>query len=66
MSKKKPKEGKAKDPHAVYLGQLGGRARRKKLSPEKRREIAQKAANDGHNGREIPVVTSKPKRRVCL
>jgi len=39
MAKKKDK-----DPHAVYLGQLGGRARRRKLSPEKRREIAKKAA----------------------
>lgn len=37
-----------KNPHAVALGRLGGlkggTARAKKLSPEQRREIAQKAA----------------------
>ena len=41
MKKQKEKE---KDPHAVHLGQLGGRARRRKLTPEQRREIARKAA----------------------
>jgi len=35
---------KEKDPHAVHLGQLGGRARKRKLTPERRREIARKAA----------------------
>ena len=35
---------KAKDPHAVYLGQLGGKARTEKLTGEQRREIARKAA----------------------
>jgi hypothetical protein len=44
MPNKKKKERKLKDPHAVYLGQLGGKARGRKLDPEKRREIAQKAA----------------------
>ena len=39
MAKKKDK-----DLHAVYLGQLGGKARTKKLSAEQRREIARKAA----------------------
>jgi len=38
----------AKNPHAVALGRLGGKkggpARAKKLTPERRREIAQKAA----------------------
>jgi len=34
---------KDKNPHAVALGQLGARARSQKLTPEKRREIAQKA-----------------------
>lgn len=38
----------AKNPHAVALGRLGGKkggpARAKKLTPEQRREIAQKAA----------------------
>lgn len=43
MPKKKEKE-KGKDPHAVYLGQLGGRARKRKLTAEQRREIARKAA----------------------
>jgi hypothetical protein len=33
-----------KDPHAVFLGQLGGKARKRKLTPERRREIARKAA----------------------
>jgi hypothetical protein len=41
MEKKKEKQ---KDPHAVHLGQLGGRARKRKLTPERRREIARKAA----------------------
>jgi hypothetical protein len=33
-----------KDPHAVHLGRLGGKARIQKLTAEKRREIASKAA----------------------
>jgi len=41
MEKKKERE---KDPHAVHLGRLGGRARRRKLTPEQRRDIARKAA----------------------
>lgn len=32
-----------KNPNAVALGSLGGKARAKKLSPERRREIAIKA-----------------------
>jgi len=35
---------KDKDPHAVHLGQLGGKARKRKLTPERRQEIARKAA----------------------
>lgn len=39
---------KGKNPHAVALGRRGGlkggKARAKKLSPEKRKEIAEKAA----------------------
>lgn len=35
---------KQKDPHAVYLGKLGGKARIEKLTAEQRREIARKAA----------------------
>ena len=42
----RPDEGK--NPHAVALGRLGGqkggKARAARLSPERRREIAQKAA----------------------
>lgn len=34
---------KTKNPAAVTLGSLGGKARAKKLSPERRREIARKA-----------------------
>ena len=41
-------ESEGKDPHAVALGRKGGakggRARAKKLSPERRSEIARKAA----------------------
>jgi hypothetical protein len=35
---------KEKDPHAVYLGKLGGNARKRKLTADRRREIARKAA----------------------
>jgi len=35
---------KEKNPHAVELGQRGGRARKRKLTAERRREIARKAA----------------------
>ena len=35
---------KKKDPNAVALGQKGGRARRNKLSPKRRKEIASNAA----------------------
>jgi len=33
-----------KNPHAVHLGQMGGKARIEKLTAEQRREIARKAA----------------------
>jgi hypothetical protein len=33
-----------KDPNAVALGSKGGKARRNKLTPEQRKEIASKAA----------------------
>jgi hypothetical protein len=33
-----------KDPHAVHLGQLGGKARTQKLTADRRREIARRAA----------------------
>jgi hypothetical protein len=33
-----------KNPHAVALGAKGGKARAQRLTPEQRREIAQKAA----------------------
>jgi hypothetical protein len=43
-----PKPDKEKNPAAVALGRLGGlkggNARKEKLSPERRKEIAQKAA----------------------
>jgi hypothetical protein len=41
MEKKKEKE---KDLHAVHLGQLGGKARKRKLTAEQRRNIARGAA----------------------
>jgi hypothetical protein len=34
-----------KNPNAVALGKLGGKARAEKLSPERRSEIARKAGN---------------------
>lgn len=37
-------EKREKNPHAVQLGQLGGNARTEKLTAERRREIARKAA----------------------
>jgi len=37
-------EKKERNPHAVHLGQLGGKARSERLTPERRREIARKAA----------------------
>jgi len=37
-------ENKERNPHAVHLGQLGGKARGERLTPERRREIARKAA----------------------
>jgi hypothetical protein len=37
-------EKKEKNPHAVQLGQLGGKARVKKMTSEKRQEIARNAA----------------------
>ena len=37
-------EKKDKNPHAVYLGQLGGKARVKKITSERREEIARNAA----------------------
>jgi hypothetical protein len=33
-----------KNPHAVALGSLGAKARAERLGPERRREIARKAA----------------------
>jgi len=48
ISKSSQKESKEKNPAAVALGKLGGkkggRARAEKLSPERRKEIAKKAA----------------------
>ena len=48
QEKTKEKPVKEKNPAAVSLGRLGGlkggKARAKKLSPERRNEIAQKAA----------------------
>ena len=37
------KEKKDKNPHAMALGRLGGKARLQKLSREERRQIAKKA-----------------------
>ena len=49
MGKKKDKD---KDANAVALGRKGGMARRNKLTPEERREIAKRAAKArGSEGR---------------
>jgi hypothetical protein len=37
-------EAKGKDPAAVSMGQRGGKARAEKMTPERRAEIAKKAA----------------------
>ena len=37
-------ESQGKDPAAAALGRKGGKARAQKMSPERRKEIAQKAA----------------------
>lgn len=46
------KKAKAKNPAAVALGALGGKARRKKLSPEERSAIARAAGKAGGRGRK--------------
>ena len=58
---KKPDENEGKNPAAVALGRLGGkkggRARAENLSPEKRKEIATKAARQrwaDHNHKDSP------------
>jgi hypothetical protein len=47
-TKEEIEQTKGKNPHAVALGRLGGlkggKARAEKLTPEQRKEIAQKAA----------------------
>ena len=48
MAEKRDDQPRAKDPAAVAMGKRGGpksgKARAEKLSPERRREIARKAA----------------------
>jgi hypothetical protein len=48
MAKKKDK-----DANAVALGRKGGKARRNKLTPEQRREIARKAAKARWSGQRL-------------
>ena len=43
---------KQKNPAAVALGSLGGKARAKKLSPEQRKEIAEKGRVEAQKARE--------------
>jgi hypothetical protein len=40
------KKLKQKDPHAVALGRKGGKARREKLTPERRSQIAHDAVEE--------------------
>ena len=42
-------EAKGKDPAAVSMGQRGGKARAEKMTPERRAEIAKKAAEKRWN-----------------
>jgi len=44
MATKKKEEKKKKNAHAVALGQMGGKARSQKLTPERRRQIGRSAA----------------------
>ena len=58
-----PKLIKEKNHAAVALGTLGGlkggKARAEKLSPEKRKEIAQKAAQKRRSKKAQPIVVDK-------
>lgn len=58
-----PPETPGKNPNAVALGRLGGqkggKARAAKLTPERRREIAKKAA-DKRWGHELTQVPARP------
>jgi hypothetical protein len=48
-----------KDPHAVYLGQLGGKARKRKLTREQRGQIARKAAQARWAKKKMPELPSE-------
>jgi hypothetical protein len=56
---------KAKNPHAVALGKLGGRkgglATHRKLPPEQRRENAKKAGDARGAARMMPLTPTKRK-----
>jgi hypothetical protein len=55
---KKPKQ---KDPHAVALGRKGGKARLKKLTPERRSQIARDAVEERwRRVREARALGGKP------
>jgi predicted Zn-ribbon and HTH transcriptional regulator len=53
-----------KDPNAVALGGKGGKARAKRLTPERRSEIARQAALKRWGSREAQIVTP-PKCDEC-
>ena len=58
---KKPKQ---KNPHAVALGRNGGKARRDKLTPERRSEIARDAVEERwRRARAAVLLLAKPKRK---
>ncbi|MBZ5547980.1 MAG: hypothetical protein LAO22_08415 [Acidobacteriia bacterium] len=55
----------SKNPHAAALGRRGGKARLKKLTPERRREIAREAGlASGRVRKEKARNVLKPKRNA--
>jgi hypothetical protein len=52
-----------KNPHAVALGRNGGRARRDKLTPERRSEIARDAVEERWRKRDAKVLAAKKTRK---
>ena len=51
-----------KNPHAVALGKKGGRARARKLDPQRRAEIARQAGSKGGHERARKLTSSQQSR----
>ena len=54
---------KRKNPHAVALGRIGGKARKKALTPERRSEIARSAVEERWRRARAAVLPAKAKRK---